>query len=125
MARVFTGFLALAFIRPTCTKLTLTNDLVSNVGEYLLTASANKLMKKNVRLIERNVVVDVMKLELMYKRASSYEVGKSTYPTAQRRQLTRRSVASLARLPVELTSSLFCIPRLLYECMVVKTRWHV
>jgi hypothetical protein len=65
MARVFTGFLALAFIRLTRAKPTLTNGLVSNVGEYLLKAAANKLIRKNVRLIERKVVVDVIKLELV------------------------------------------------------------
>jgi hypothetical protein len=64
MARVVAGFLALAFIRLARTRLTLTNGFVSKVGEYLLTAAANKLIRKNVRLTERKVVVDVMKLEL-------------------------------------------------------------
>lgn len=61
MARAVTGCLALAFDVLERAKLTLTIGLVSNVGEYLLNAAVNKLIRKSVRLIERKDVVDVMK----------------------------------------------------------------
>lgn len=76
MARVATGYLALALgCRCGYTSFTLTIGLVSSVGEYLLIAAANKLIRNMVMMIEREDVVDVMELRHMGSAGRTGPIG--------------------------------------------------
>jgi hypothetical protein len=76
MARVAAGCLALALgCRLAYTTFTLIIGLASSVGEYLLIAAANKLIRNMVMMIKREEVVDVMELRHMGSAGRTGPIG--------------------------------------------------